>query len=372
MRVCVYTSFEEVPGEVRQCLSYPRQQNFFLSFDWFSLLFETSLRQTVTPRIYVLLGDQEETRAALFCAVNRNGVLRRLMSLTNFYALEYAPSLAGDAAATSSLTRQLVEYIAAERPRWHLISIKLLKSDIPEMQSVSGDLTKAGFSTYPFFQYENWYVESGDKSFEAYFAERGSQLRNTITRKQKKLEKTHGFAIKVGRSESADLKPLLNDFISVYNRSWKQPEPFPDFIPTLVAECAKLGILRLGMLYVGDKPAAGQLWLNTDRKAIIYKLAYDEEYRAFGVGSILSREMFRIAIDEDHVDEIDYGVGSEPYKKEWMSAARNLVGVEAFNRKTLPGLLLIMGKTAKPAMGTLFGSFIENSTIAKRLRQALS
>src|SRR5438132_2726210 len=121
----------------------------------------------------------------------------------------------------------------------------------------------------------------------------------------------------MARHESDDIQPLLRDFITVYNCSWKRPEPFPEFIPMLVAECAKLGILRLGMLYVDEKPAAGQLWINTDKKTTIYKLAYDEEYRASGVGSILSREMFRVAIDEDHADEIDYGIGSEPYKREW-------------------------------------------------------
>ena len=73
---------------------------------------------------------------------------------------------------------------------------------------------------------------------------------------------------------------------------------------------------------------------------MIYKLAYDEKFGHLGVGSILSRELFRIALDEDHVDEIDYGVGSEPYKKDWMTAVRQIRGLEANNLKTSKGLLL--------------------------------
>jgi ribosomal protein S18 acetylase RimI-like enzyme len=353
MNVCTYKSFYEVPERVRQQLSYPAQPNFFLSFDWFSLLFETSLLQTLTPRIYVLLGSGGEPLGALFFGVAAGGVVRRLVSLTNFYTLEYSPSVVPSGGDRSALIGHLVQHIAAERPRWHLVDIKMLKTDMPEAQSVTAQLRKAGFGTHPFSQYENWYTVPSGKTFETYFSERSSQLRNTVTRKQKKLEKTHRAEIKIVRHQSEGLEAAVRDFTHIYNRSWKRPEPFPAFIPTLAAVCAKLGTLRLGVLYVDGKPAAAQLWITTERKAIIYKLAYDEEYRDQGVGSILSREMFRIAIDEDHVSEIDYGVGSELYKKEWMSSIRKIEGVEAYNRKTLMGLLLLSAQAVKPPVAAI-------------------
>jgi GNAT superfamily N-acetyltransferase len=368
MSITVYTSFQEIPSEIRKRLSYPCQPNFLLSFDWFSLLFESSLAQTLTPRIYVVLDENGTAVAALFCGIRRDGVLRRLVSLTNFYTLEYAPSVIPGVAANPDLTKQLVEHIACERPRWHIIDFKLLKTGMPEARFTSAYLSRAGFTTYPFFQFENWYGETTGKSFHNYFSERGSQLRNTIVRKQKKLEKTHSFAINLGRSGSQELDRLLRDFIAVYNHSWKRPEPFPNFIPMLVAACAKAGTLRLGMLYVDGKPAAGQLWINTDKKAIIYKLAYDEDYRALGVGSILSREMFRVAIDEDHVEEIDYGVGSEAYKKEWMSAARKITGVMAFNRKTMIGLLLIIRESTKVTVAVIFKRILDFWRDSRRSR----
>jgi CelD/BcsL family acetyltransferase involved in cellulose biosynthesis len=101
---------------------------------------------------------------------------------------------------------------------------------------------------------------------------------------------------------------------------------------------------------VDGKPAAAQLWINTERTALIYKLSYDEQYRDFGVGSILSKELFRVAIDEDRVSEIDYGVGSEPYKKDWMASVRKIEGTEAYNQRTLMGMSLrVVQKTLKPA-----------------------
>ncbi|HYR87514.1 MAG TPA: GNAT family N-acetyltransferase [Terriglobia bacterium] len=353
MTVCVYKSFNEIPNEVRDRLSYPAQPNFFLSLDWFSLLFETSLLESLTPRIYVLLNDQGKAIGGLFCGVDPKARLRRLVSLTNFYALEFSPSVVEESAQRLEIITGLVRYIAAERPRWHLIGFSLLKCEMLEAQRVSDDLKNTGFSPYPFFQYENWYFESSGSTFENYFSGRSSQLRNTVTRKQKKLEKAHNVSIKIITNESDQLPEVLRDFIAIYNRSWKRPEPFPDFIPTLTNVCAKLGILRLAVLYVDGKPAAGQFWINTPGKAIIYKLAYDEEYKDLGVGSILSKEMFRLSLDEDRVGEIDYGVGSEPYKKDWMSSVRRIEGMQAFNRKTLVGLVLLTMQLLRPPLAAV-------------------
>lgn len=350
MHVRVYTSFQEVAGEVRGRLSYPTQPNFFLSLDWFSLLFETSLRETLAPRIYVPLNGQGEPLGALFCGVARGGAGRRLLSLTNFYTLEYSPSVVQDQPDRQTTIGLIVAYIAAERPRWHSIRLTFLKASASETRSTLDQLRAVGFGVYPFFQYENWYFTANGETFQAYFSERPSQVRNTIVRKQKKLEKTAGFVIKVVSHESVQLEGAIRDFITVYNSSWKEPEPFPNFIPTLATICARLGILRLGVLYVAGKPTAGQLWITTQGRAIIYKLAYDEEYRDLGVGSVLSREMFRVAIDEDHVEEIDYGVGSEPYKRDWMASVRDVEGFAAFNQRSLVGILLSSMEAARTAM----------------------
>ena len=353
MSVRVYRSFQEMPGDVCQHFSYPTQPSFFLSFDWFSLLFETSLSQTVTPHIYVVSDEHGAPVGALFCGVAQQGPVRRLLSLTNFYTMGFSLCLTQGGTDTRAVVRELVRYIAAERPRWHLVLWSLMKADMAAVRYVSEQLSESGFSSYPFFQYENWYCEAGGSTFQTYFSERPPKLRKDIIRREKKLEKMHPFEIKVIGYNSDRQEEMARDFIAVYNRSWKQAEPFPNFIPMLTTVCARLGILRLGVLYVEGKPAAGQLWITSERKAIIYKVAYDEQFRNLGVGAILSKEMFRVALDEDHVEEIDYGLGSEPYKKDWMSSVRKIEGIEAFNRKTLVGLFL----SSKEALKAVRRSF---------------
>lgn len=330
MPVVVYRSFDELPAEVRRGLSYPSQPCFQRSLDWFRLLFESSLTGTLVPRIYVATGPTGELRGALFCGVARS---RHLTSMTNFYTLEYGASYGS---TDQAVLAEILRHVATERPRWDSVRLHLLRVESEELAAAHAELEQSGYSVQRFFQYENWYA-APDSTFEAYFAARPSQVRNTIKRKQRKLERTARVEMRIVRGQSSQLEPTLSDWIRIYENSWKQPEPFPEFIPRLAAECARLGILRLGVLYVDDTPTAGQLWISAGSRSIIYKLAYDERYRDLGVGSILSREMFRIAIDEDRAREIDYGVGSEPYKKDWMSNTRRLVGLLAHNRCTIGG-----------------------------------
>ena len=349
MPIRVYTSFDQLPNLARHSFDHPQQQNFFLSLSWFRLLFETSLKQTRTPRVYVAFDGADRPHCELFCSSDRTGSSGMLRSLGNFYTQEFGPSFAASAARREALIGELIEFISNERPRWDGLRLDTLISNTQEFRFLSERLVASGFAIHPFFQYENWFLPTAGEAFEPYFARRPSQLRNTVKRRQKKLEKAHRFEIKVARDESPELPSLIEAFIHIYGLSWKEPEPFPDFIPTLATRCAKLGVLRLGVLFADALPVAAQLWITSGGKALIYKLSYDEQFAELGVGSILSKELFRIALDEDHVEEIDYGVGSEAYKRDWMSEVRKIEGIEAFNRKSAKGLLMSLVMQAKEA-----------------------
>ena len=81
---------------------------------------------------------------------------------------------------------------------------------------------------------------------------------------------------------------------------------------------------------VDHEPAAAQIWLISGRRATIYKLAYDERFAPLSIGSILTKTMFDHVLENDGVSEIDYGVGSERYKRDWMSHSRRVIGLIGF------------------------------------------
>ena len=56
---------------------------------------------------------------------------------------------------------------------------------------------------------------------------------------------------------------------AVYARSWKEPEPYPDFNVALMRAMADQGALRLGVWSIGETPVAVQLWVVWDGSAIV-------------------------------------------------------------------------------------------------------
>jgi len=301
---------------------FRQQGDFFRSAEWFRCLHATAV--THPPRVYNA-GD-----AAMVCCWNG----RTLESLANYYTTEFG--VLGDGQVDA-----IVERMATDRPTG--VRLTFLPEALAD--SLTQALRRVGFFVRPYFMYENWFVRLHGRDFQSYLAGRPSQTTNTIKRRRKKLAASHPYEIVLTREADR-----IADFVKVYEQSWKHAEPHPAFIPTLAATCASLGVLRLGILYVDGAPAASQLWITTAKKALIYKLAYKDSFREYSVGSILSLEMFRQAIDEDRVEEIDYGVGSEPYKRDWMEDKRRLYGLVAFNLRTPSGLVRAGVEKAKLAL----------------------
>jgi CelD/BcsL family acetyltransferase involved in cellulose biosynthesis len=84
---------------------------------------------------------------------------------------------------------------------------------------------------------------------------------------------------------------------------------------------------------------ASQIWFVKDGVASIFKLAYIEEFGKLSVGTVLTHELMRRAIDEDKVRIIDYLSGDDAYKKDWMTRRRERRGIIAFNQRRPQGIM---------------------------------
>ena len=107
----------------------------------------------------------------------------------------------------------------------------------------------------------------------------------------------------------------------------KPNEFLADFTPSLVYRLSECGWLRLAILYVKGNPVAAQIWFVVHGKANIYRLAYDEQWKKYSPGSILTEYLMRHVIDEDKVSEIDFLTGNERYKQDWMTNQNERIGV---------------------------------------------
>jgi len=178
----------------------------------------------------------------------------------------------------------------------------------------------------------SWQVSTYGQDFAAYWARRPSKLRNTAARKAKAA----GLEIAIHRRFDP---AAWADYETVYAASWKGEEGSPAFLRAMAEEEGAAGTLRLGIAKKDGTPIAAQLWTVENGTAWIHKLAYDEAAKPLSPGTILSMEMFRAAIDEDRVARIDYGTGDDGYKRDWMEIRAPLWRIEAYNPRTLAGLI---------------------------------
>ncbi len=361
MHVTVYESLLDIPSSFAWRLRYPNQKNFFLTLDWFTCIYETVLASSVSPRIYTIVDGGGTPIAAMICGANRR--TRTLVSMTNFYTLEFAPVMLSDRVSSRIVLQEIFDHVRREKPRWNVLDFRLLPADFIRSSAFVDCLENRGFFAHTFLQYENWFLRAEGRDFDTYFAGRSSKLRNTLAKKAKRLRKSHEHEFRLYTDASIDLEAATKAYTEIYRRRWKHSEPVPEFIPKLIGCCAALGILRLGILYVDSKACAAQFWITTASKAMIYKLAHDGQYGDLSPGSLLSKHMFRHAFEVDRVTEIDYGVGSETYKREWVDSMRLVEGVRAFNTKTVRGAALAASEKVKMVLkrGSLDAGAVRNA-----------
>lgn len=200
---------------------------------------------------------------------------------------------------------------------------------------------KQGWYVRQYSCFGNWYLPCEGMTFADYMAARDSRTRNTWKRKAKKFTNSNnadGARLQIV-TQLDEVDAAMDAYDRIYANSWKKPEPYPDFVRGWAKCCARKGTLRLGLAWLGDIPIAAQFWFTENRRAFIYKLAYDEEHKKWSAGTVLSAKLFELSLDQDKVVEIDYLTGDDPYKQAWMSHRRERIGLIACNPRTLRGLL---------------------------------
>jgi hypothetical protein len=357
----IYSGLQALPNSFLNLFEEAGRQSIFLELPWFQNFVQTAMAPEERARIYTAADPQGAPAGMLLMrSPQSSSSLRKLESLSNYYSCFYAAHLAPPAGNSSATLRALTKAFAEEKPRWDAVEIKPLDVDSKEFPQLVEAFKAAGFVVQTYFSFGNWYLRVNGRSFKEYSESLPSVLKNTLSRKRKKLEKTGRAKIEIVTG-GPGLDAAIEAYMKVYLSSWKQPEPFPQFVPGLIRMCAAMGSLRLGIIHVDGEPAAAQLWMVHHGNALIYKLAYDERFADLSVGTILSATLFEHALDVDKVTEVDYLSGDDAYKKDWMSQRRERWGILALNPRTPRGVLAIArhigGRAVKRAAVSLAKPF---------------
>ncbi|MCB1777870.1 MAG: GNAT family N-acetyltransferase [Candidatus Competibacteraceae bacterium] len=303
--------------------------------EWFDLLQRTAIPDGSIATYYPV-GPTYHPAASLLPMLRVARHPHKLKGLSTFYTPLYAPiheDLLDFEALTGCFT-QLRKSASIS-----IINLAPLDPDGHFFPAAFSALRQAGWLTDRYFCFGNWYALLERPDFAAYFASLPSQLRNTVKRARKKLDKERTFALVIQTQPDSGLGQAVDEFVMVYNHSWKRPEPYPDFIPELCKLAAAQGWLRLGIVRLDGQPIAAQIWLVCAGTAYIVKLAYHRNYAKFSAGSVLTAHLMQHVIDIDKVMAIDYLIGDDRYKQDWTPLRRERHGIIAFNLRTVRGCL---------------------------------
>jgi len=352
LKSIVYKSFSELPSHCLTFLTEVEKTNFFLGSSWF----ENFSQNTVTPdskiRIYAVeeVSDTPVTRAVLFMRSpgGQNGSYsekhfsgpKTIASMTAHQSICYAPAINESVDQQEHILNTLIQAICEDETSWNLIDLNFMDKHSRIYNTLSKALSNCGMSVHHYDYRPNLYESLSTTTFKDYVASRPSMVRKTYMRKARKLEKTGTMRFELIQNEK--LEQAINDYKTIHNNSWKEAELFPNHDPGVIEASAKAGTLRLGLLYVKDKPVAVQVWLVSSGRATIYKLHYDSDFHQESVGAILMLRMFEHMIDVEHINEVDFGIGDEAAKSFWLKEQRPLCGIVAFNTKTIGGKIALM------------------------------
>lgn len=332
--VDVFRHPNEFPADVAAFFAVAELDNFEFGADWYRN-FVDYVDGVAGNAWFFVLREGDAVTTALPLLQQRGNFPQRceLRSLANYYSALYSP-LISTASTVEGLVLLLKSALRlAGSP--DSLTFRPLDPQSPAYQLLLKALRLAGLPAYEFFCFGNWY-EPVRQAWPAYLAERDGKIRSTIKRMGKKFAADGGeLTILTGAS---DIERMLADYQSVYGASWKQAEPHANFIPGLIALCASKGWLRMGVARLQGRAIAAQLWMVAQGKVEIYKLAYDEAYKSYSPGTLLTQLLMQHVFEHDAAVEIDYLIGDDDYKRGWMSQRRERWGIIAFNPRRLGGL----------------------------------
>lgn len=314
--IAVFHDLDVVAQDAGAALGRETQPWLFDRLDWFRLVQE----HTLEGRPLVVRVRNGVAQCWLFLAVHG----RSATALTNWYCMRFGPVIDSPGDSRPSLGAIARGLRAAGIAHVYL-------APLAEQDSLAVELRRRGWAIRRSQVNVSWRICTRGLSFEDYWAGRPSRLRNTAERRARKAN------LDIVIHDRFDAQAWA-DYESVYEASWKPVEGSPGLIRRLAEQEDLAGTLRLGLAYHEGEPVAAQLWLIENGVATIHKLAYRESARDISPGTLLSKEMFRRALDVEKVEMIDFGIGDHPYKAEWMSHCVPLYALTAYDMCRLAGL----------------------------------
>lgn len=335
-----YTFGAEMPEDVRRLFADHAPAHVALQLEWFELLARHVPSLAAVARLLVL------RRAGHCVAAWPVQLGPEAGALRNYFAALFAPVHGPDVSCAE--LEALVHALRSACRDTSTFRFDPMDPTAPSFAALEQALQRAGLETSRYFRFGNWHLPCAGLDWQRYFEGRPGELRSTVKRMRRR------FDAGGGRIEILTGGPRLDEAIEAYERvyaaSWKHREPLHGFVAALIRDSAVRGRLRFAIAWIGEIPIAAQVWFVAFSRAEIFKLAYDDAYKRFSPGTLLTAALLQRVIEDEGVREVDYLTGDDAYKATWMTARRERWGIVAFDTRKPSGFF---GAIRQRLSGTL-------------------
>lgn len=353
-RISSYEAFLALEPEWKRCCDLDGYASIFLTHLWFENFIHEVVLNREELAIYVARTSSREFEAIFPMMISRATTSkmgsRSLTFLANYYTPVAKPIWAvSDARKRVRVARSFLHHLLETDRDWDLLNLTPLPEETPDFDVLDRALEEENLAHTSYVASVNWFQPTEQVTSTEYTARLPSRVRNTIRRRSQRAERKGTVDVRVFRGVE-EVQSGMDDYYVVYARSWKRPEPYPTFHRRLAEKLAARSEVLLGVLYFEERPVAAQIWVVHERVASILKLCYDEAFREYSFGTLLTHRLMAFVIDEVKVTTVDYLSGDDAYKKDWMTARRTRRGILAFNRSARGRLLALSELSLKPVL----------------------
>jgi len=351
--VQVYSDLDAVPDAIAAALARAGERSFFASPAWSRIVLRTAGSPADRPRLYAARSGGRVLATLIVRERERAGPLklrlvtspsRGLDAFANGPQLDAEDGAAGVHAIISAMLRAV--------PPVHVFRFECLEPGSRECRALLDALRRRHMLVRTFA--DRFFTCSEDVeglTFDAYLQRRSPDMRAFIDRQAGALAASGRgrFELVTGGPE---LAAALVDYALVDLQSWKAQEPYPDCLARLLDTAARAGVLRLGLLYIDDRPAAAQIWIVSGGRATMWRSRFARQFALQSPGTVLTFEMIRHVLTVDAPSVTEFGPGDDPGRPQWLDRRHERIGVAVFNPHTAKG----WGAAARHVIGIAAGS----------------
>ncbi len=236
----------------------------------------------------------------------------------------------------------LFRYFLQYAPVWDYLDLYGLQPENGNTEQIMQAVKSCGLHCTRTVAYQNCYQDAISQTAEGYMQTRPSTVRKNAPYYRRKMQREGELQFRLVTTDD-NLDSVMDSYYQLYAKSWKQSEDLgPTFHRDLAILAAEKGWLRLGFLDFNSWPIACQLWLVQDTTGYALKVFYDQAYKQYSPGTVLSETMLRTLMEHDQIAAFDYLQGDEPYKHDWVDGQRSRDHLIIFNTTFKSQVLVLL------------------------------